>query len=130
MKKLGIIMVFILVLTLLVGCDWAPLIPGLVPEPVGEMTAEVEVINWVPGEGEITVNYKITNTGAIDIDYYEILFEVEYVEDSVYKPKDIIVEGADLGVGETEILELVVEGILDDVAVVKVLDLKLAELKM
>ena len=131
MKKLGLIMVFILALTLLVGCDWAPLIPGLGPEePVDEMTAEVEMINWIPGEEIVTVNCEITNTGTVDIDFYEILFEVEYIEDSVYKPKEYYVEGIDLEVGECEILEFDIEDILDEVAGVKVLDLKLAGLKM
>lgn len=133
MKKLGLIMVFILALALMVGCDWAPLIPGLGPdpvEPVEEMTAEVEIINWIPGEDIVTVNCEITNTGTIDIDFYEILFEVLYVEDSVYKPKEYIAEGVDLEVGECRVLVFDIEDILDEVAGVKVLDLKLAELKM
>lgn len=84
MKKLGIMIIFILALALLVGCDWAPLFPGLgpvEPEPVEVLSADVVVTEWEQlGEydEEISVVYLMTNTGTVNIDFSKILLEVTY----------------------------------------------------
>lgn len=87
MKKLMILLVFILGMALLVGCNWT--LPFFDPdpiEPVEVLSADVIVVEWIQESGDkvyadvIDVEYLITNTGTVDIDFSKILFEVTYVE--------------------------------------------------
>lgn len=93
MKRLGLIMVFVMAMVLLVGCNWLPFFPDPDPvEPVEVLSADVIVVEWVqlddepdPGvdpvyDAVIDIEYLITNTGTVDIDFSKILFEVTYVD--------------------------------------------------
>lgn len=126
MKKLGLIMVFILALVCLVGCDWLPLFPGSEPvDPVETLSADVEIINWVQDEGVVVVTYEITNTGDVDIAYYKIEFEVVYTDYSVYI---LWHEKVGIAFAGSEIVEVIIE-VSDEVARVNSIDLKLTEWK-
>ncbi len=97
---------------LFVGCNgWD--IPFITPDEPAEVTsAEVVVVEWeqavVDGELEdvIDIDYLITNTGTVDIDFSNILFEVTY-EDFT---KDVYLVwidgiGAEVGLYERGYLE-------------------------
>ena len=87
-KTLLLILIALLVLAL-VGC-----IPGITPtpepeEPVEVLSADVIVIAWEQQEpltDVIIIDYLITNTGTIDIDFSKILFKVIYkdIEKDIY----------------------------------------------
>lgn len=127
MKKLGILIMVILAMTLLVGCDWLPFIPGPEPEPTEVLSADIEIINWVQvqDEGAVVVTYEITNTGTVDIAYYKILFKVTYVDDSEYT---IWHEKEGIFFAGSEIVELLID-VSGEIARVDVMDLKLTEWK-
>lgn len=121
------LMVFILGIALLVGCDWLPFIPG--PDdpvvPVVELSADVEIINWVQDEGEVVVTYEITNTGAVEIAYYKILFKITYADESEYV---IWHEKVGIAFADNEIVEVIID-VSDEVARIDVIDVKLTEWK-
>ena len=81
-------MVFVFAMTLLVGCNWLePFLPTPDPvEPAEVLSADVIVVEWeqdllaVPIADVIDIEYLITNTGTLDIDFSKILFEVTYVD--------------------------------------------------
>lgn len=114
----------VLAMTAMVGCDWLPFIPEPV-EPTEVLSADVEIINWVQDEDEVIVTYEIINTGTVDIAYYKVLFEVTYVDDSVYT---IWHEKVGIDFADDEIVEVIIE-VSDEVARVDIVDLKLTEWK-
>lgn len=59
-------------------------------------TADINIVNWeqdywdYSGKwDQVKINYEITNTGVIIIDYYTIWFEVKCVDGSKYVEDDI-----------------------------------------
>lgn len=127
LKKLGFIMVLIMTLIFLVGCEWLPIVPEPDPiaEPVEILKADVEIINWVQEEGEVEITYEITNTGTVDIAYYKILFEITYGDGSIYI---IWYEKVGIAFANNEIVEVVIE-VSDEVTKIDIADLKLTEWK-
>jgi len=127
LKKLGFIMVLIMTLIFLVGCEWLPIVPEPDPiaEPVEILKADVEIINWVQEEGEVEITYEITNTGTVDIAYYKILFEVIYEDGSVY---NIWHEKVGITFAGAEIVEVII-GVSAEVVRVNIVDTKLTEWK-
>jgi len=87
MKKILTLLIVVLALVTLVGCDWLPFVPGPVEpvEPVETLSANVELINWVQEEEVVTATYKIINTGTVDIAHYKIMFKLTYADGSIYR---------------------------------------------
>jgi len=127
MKKLAIVLMIVLAMTVLAGCDWLPFLPDT-PEPVipvETLSANVEIINWVQDEGEMELTYEITNTGTVDIAYYKIQFEVTYGDGSSYM---IWLEKEGIVYADSEIVETLI-AVSEEVTRVDVVDLKLTEWK-
>ena len=81
-SALGVVAVFLSVLS---GCFFPPPPP---PPP----TATFEITSWeqnyyeYSGDfGYVYVYFKVTNTGAVDIDYYQVYFEVTCRDGSTYQ---------------------------------------------
>ena len=127
MKKLGILLMVLVMGALFVGCDWLPFLPDTdpEPEPVVTLSADIEIINWVQDEGEMALTYEITNTGEVDIAYYKVQFEVTYVDGSSYL---VWHEKDGIAFAGSEIVEIVIL-VSDEVARVDIVDLKLTEWK-
>lgn len=83
MKKLSIIPIIILAIILLAGCDLSIFTPDL-EEPIDVLSADVIVVDWEQlvideeYDDEISIEYLITNTGTVDIDFSKILFKIIY----------------------------------------------------
>jgi len=124
MKKIVMVLMIILVMTVLVGCDWLPFVPDT-PAPIETLSADVEIINWIQDEGEVVATYEITNTGTVDIAYYKIEFEVKYADNSVYT---IWHEKVGIAFADSEIVEVIIP-VADIIARVDVVNVKLTEWK-
>ncbi len=73
--------------------------------------------------GVVRIDYRVTNTGAVDIDYYKVWFEVECVSGTTYRDWT---KGALLGKGQSETESTFVEtGIYSEVVSVSVDDYEL-----
>jgi len=76
------------VVVLLGGCFFPPPVP-----PPPEPAASFEITEWTQDYSEysgqyssyVYVYYKVTNTGACDIDYYEVWIEVTCEDGSTYQ---------------------------------------------
>lgn len=86
MKSRVLLLVFAIFLILaLVGC-------GVIP-PTKILTAEIIITDWEQNYYEswqgwsdlVKVWYKITNTGNVDIDYYQIWFTATCIDGSSYE---------------------------------------------
>jgi len=127
MKKILMILMVILAMTVLAGCDWLPFVPDTPAPviPVETLSADVEIINWVQDEGEMELTYEITNTGTVDIAYYKIQFEITYEDGSSYITW---FEKEGIAFAGNEIIEIIIP-VAEEVTRVDVVDLKLTEWK-
>lgn len=92
-KLIVLIALGIVSLALLAGC--ALLYPSAKFEIVGwEQTYYESLREW---SRYVRVTYKVTNTGVIDIDYYQVWFEVECTDGSKFRERAI---GLDVKAGE------------------------------
>ncbi len=83
-NKILILALAMFLVLALVGCKFiTPPTPDPV-EPAEVLSADVIVIHWIESEkypeDSIDIEYLITNTGTVDIDFSKILFEVTYEE--------------------------------------------------
>lgn len=79
MRNKVLLLAFTMFLVLaLVGCKFITPDTDEPVEPVEALSAEVIVIGWEQEMDEINIDYLITNTGTVNIDFSKILFEVTY----------------------------------------------------
>jgi len=84
MRRIAVPLAALLLLSALSGC-FAPI---AVPEP----TAQFEITDWIQPYytfleqyGLVEIAYKVTNSGTVGIDYYEVWFEVTCADGSKYQ---------------------------------------------
>lgn len=127
MKKLGILIMAVLVIIMFSGCNFLDtILPDPDPViPVETLSADVEIINWVQDESEIALTYEIENIGTVDIAYYKIQFEVTYADGTAYI---LWYEKVGITFADSEIVEVII-AVSEEVARVDVIDVKLTEWK-
>lgn len=82
------------------GC-FVPVPPPAVPNPTAQFTItdwEQSYYEYFDEYGYVYIYYNIRNTGGVEIDYYEVWFEVECEDGSVYHEWT---NGLNVGVGKT-----------------------------
>jgi hypothetical protein len=130
LKKLTVLLVVVLAMVVLAGCDWLPFLPGPDEpvEPVETLSASVELINWIQEEDVVTVTYEIINVGTVDIAHYKTMFKLTYADASVYKTEWYEeAEGIAFAGKETVVVEI--ENVPKEVARVDIEEYKLTEWK-
>jgi len=94
MKRL----VLVLVIAVLLGGCFAPIVP---PSPTARFTItswEQDYYEYFDEYAYVYVYFNITNTGSVDIDYYEVWIEIECADGSVYQDWT---NGLNVAVGKT-----------------------------
>lgn len=87
----------VLVAVLLGGCI-APIVP---PPPSAQFTItswEQTYYEFIDEYGYVYIYFNITNTGSVNVDYYEVWFEVECADGAVYQDWS---NGLNVAVGKT-----------------------------
>lgn len=80
-----VLLTLLLVLGLLVGC-FTPILPPPPPKASFQITSwEQDYYEYFQEYAYVYIYFRITNTGAVDIDYYEVYFEVKCRDGSTYQ---------------------------------------------
>ena len=95
-RRVILLLIVLFVGVVLAGC--------YVPPPPPSPEAEFEITGWEQNYyeffqeyGLVQVNYRVTNTGLVEIDYYEVWFEVRCFDGSTYQEWT---NGLNVGVGK------------------------------
>ncbi|GAH43549.1 unnamed protein product [marine sediment metagenome] len=59
-------------------------IPSPEPEPDEILQASIIIVSWEQSGDFVTIYYEIENTGNVDIDFYEIWFDIKCIDNSEY----------------------------------------------
>ena len=86
----NILLIFLFVFVLLVGCDYTgepdPDIPDInEPQAIFTITDwEQDYYEYSESWGSVAIYYQVENTGNVDIDFFDVYFEIQCVDDSIY----------------------------------------------
>ncbi len=99
MKKLfyskKFLLIFLFIFVLLLGCDYTgepdPDIPDINEDGENEPQAIFIITDWEQDYyeyseswGSVAIYYQVENTGNVDIDFFDVYFETQCVDDSIY----------------------------------------------